>query len=349
MPHTIYTLRDFDYDLPDELIAQAPAPQRDGARLLVIDRKTGSMTHSSFAHIADFFHPGDCLVINNTKVIPARLIGKKRTGAAIELLLLKQTGERRWEALLKPAKRVPVGGEIVLDGAELTARVCEIRGEGRRLVEFSRDVYPFLDKIGIMPLPPYIKRPQAGVPSAQDRERYQTVYAARPGAVAAPTAGLHFTDTLLKKIAARGVETAQVTLHVGYGTFKPVETDDIVSHKIHAEEFDIPEECAQTVNETKRSGAAVFVVGTTTARALESAAGERGIVQPQKGETEIFIYPPYRFKIADRLITNFHLPQSTLLMMVAAFAGRDLIMRAYEEAIREKYRFYSYGDAMLIL
>jgi len=346
-PHT-YTLRDFDYDLPSSLIAQEPPTARDASRLLVVDRKTERITHSVFAQVSEYVRPGDCLVVNNTKVIRARLIGKKKTGAVIELLLLRQTGAREWEALLKPAKRVPAGSEIDFAGGMLTARVVAARDEGKRLVEFNRDVHAFLDEFGIMPLPPYIQR-QRGASSALDRERYQTVYAARPGAVAAPTAGLHFTEELLQKIAAQGARAAQVTLHVGYGTFKPVEADDIATHKMHAEAYEISAVCAAAVNDTKCSGGAVVVVGTTTARALESAADAHGLVQPQKKETDIFIYPPYRFKIADRLITNFHLPKSTLLMMVAAFAGRDLIMRAYQEAIREQYRFYSYGDAMLIL
>jgi len=348
-PQTSHTLRDFDYHLPDALIAQEPASERDRSRLLVVERITARIIHSSFAALADYFRPGDCLVLNNTKVMPARLIGRKRTGAVIEMLLLKQAGECRWEALIRPAKRVSSETDIIFWDGKLTARVIGVHEDGKRLVEFNRDVIPVLDEIGVMPLPPYIKRIRGDAPSRNDRERYQTVYASRPGAAAAPTAGLHFTVPLLKKIEAKGVKIAQVTLHVGYGTFKPVEKEDIASHRLHAEEFEISEECARRINAAKSSGCRIFAVGTTTARSLESAAGPHGIVQPGKGETDIFIYPPYRFKTVDRLITNFHLPKSTLLMMVSAFAGRELVMSAYQEAIRERYRFYSYGDAMLIL
>ena len=336
---------DFYYDLPQELIAQDPLEDRSSSRLMVLDKKTGQVEHRIFRDIVDYLNPGDCLVVNNTKVIPARLMGvKEDTGAHIEVLLLKRKADNVWETLVKPGKKARPGARIDFGDGLLKAEVLEVVDEGNRLIRFEFDgiFEEILDKLGQMPLPPYITH------QLKDKNRYQTVYAKHEGSAAAPTAGLHFTPELLEKIQEKGIKLAHVTLHVGLGTFRPVKVDDVTQHHMHSEFYMVEEEQARLINETKAAGGRVICVGTTSCRTLESATGEDGILKAGSGWTEIFIYPGYRFKLMDALITNFHLPESTLLMLVSAFADKEKIMKAYEEAVRERYRFFSFGDAMFI-
>lgn len=336
---------DFYYDLPQELIAQDPLEDRSSSRLMVLDKKTGQVEHRIFRDIVDYLNPGDCLVVNNTKVIPARLMGvKEDTGAHIEVLLLKRKADNVWETLVKPGKKARPGARIDFGDGLLKAEVLEVVDEGNRLIRFEFDgiFEEILDKLGQMPLPPYITH------QLKDKNRYQTVYAKHEGSAAAPTAGLHFTPELLEKIQEKGIKLAHVTLHVGLGTFRPVKVDDVTQHHMHSEFYMVEEEQARLINETKAAGGRVICVGTTSCRTLESATGEDGILKAGSGWTEIFIYPGYRFKIMDALITNFHLPESTLLMLVSAFTDKEKIMKAYEEAVRERYRFFSFGDAMFI-
>ena len=338
---------DFWYDLPKELIAQDPLEDRASSRLMVLDRQTGKVEHHVFRELVDYLNPGDCLVINNTKVIPARLIGvKEDTGAAVEVLLLKRLPgrESEWETLVKPGKKCRPGARLSFGDGLLTGEVTEIGDDGNRYVRFEYDgvCEEMLDRLGQMPLPPYITH------ALQDRNRYQTVYAKYDGSAAAPTAGLHFTRELLDQIREKGVKIAQLTLHVGLGTFRPVKVDDVAQHHMHTEHCMIDEQTAALINETKRAGGRVVAVGTTSCRTLESMALEDGSVRSGEMDTSIFIYPGYRFKVMDALITNFHLPESTLVMLVSAFAGKEQIMNAYAEAVKERYRFFSFGDAMLI-
>ena len=336
---------DYYFDLPEELIAQDPLPDRDLSRLLVLDRKSGETEHRVFRDIVSYLRPGDTLVLNDTRVIPARLLGvKKDTGAAVEILLLKRRENDIWETLVRPGKKLRPGAEAVFGDGLLTARILDVVEEGNRLVQFSYEgiFEEVLDRLGEMPLPPYITH------KLQDPEMYQTVYSRYEGSAAAPTAGLHFTTELLDRIRAMGVNTAFVTLHVGLGTFRPVKVDDVTKHHMHTEWYNVPEEAASLINETKRRGGRVICVGTTSCRTVESAADENGVVEAGADNTSIFIYPGYRFKVMDALITNFHLPESTLVMLVSAFAGREHVLSAYEEAIRERYRFFSFGDAMFI-
>ena len=336
---------DFYFDLPQELIAQDPLEDRSGSRLLVLDRKTGEIQHRIFKNIIDYLRPGDCLVLNNTKVIPARLLGTKEdTGAAVEVLLLKRHTADVWESLVRPGRKMRPGAKITFGDGSLKAEVLEVVEEGNRLIRFFYDgiFEEVLDKLGEMPLPPYITH------RLQDKNRYQTVYAKYEGSAAAPTAGLHFTEELLKQIEDKGVVTAYVTLHVGLGTFRPVKADNILEHHMHSESYQVTRETADKINDARASGHRVICVGTTSCRTVESAAGENGTVTAGSGDTDIFIYPGYTFKVTDCLITNFHLPESTLMMLVSALAGRDHIMNAYAEAIRERYRFFSFGDAMFI-
>ena len=337
---------DFYYDLPKELIAQDPLEDRSSSRLLVLNRKTGAMEHRVFRDIIEYLNPGDCLVVNNTKVIPARLMGvKEDTGAGIEVLLLTRKSDNVWETLVKPGKKARPGARIVFGDGLLKAEVLDVVEEGNRLIRFEYEgiFEEILDQLGQMPLPPYITH------QLKDKNRYQTVYAEHDGSAAAPTAGLHFTPELLKEIEAKGVKLAHVTLHVGLGTFRPVKVEDVTQHHMHSEFYIVEEEQARLINETRAAGGRVICVGTTSCRTLESAAGEDGVLQAKSGWTDIFIYPGYRFKMMDALITNFHLPESTLLMLVSAFADKETIMKAYEEAVRERYRFFSFGDAMLIV
>ena len=337
---------DFYYDLPEELIAQDPLEDRSGSRLLVLDRQTGKREHKIFRDVIDYLNPGDCLVVNNTKVIPARLIGSKvGTDAKIEVLLLKRKEDNIWETLVKPGKKCKVGTKISFGEGLLTGEVVDIVEEGNRLVKFSYEgiFEEILDQLGQMPLPPYIHH------QLQDKNRYQTVYAKHDGSAAAPTAGLHFTPELLEKIRKKGVKIAHVTLHVGLGTFRPVKVEDVTEHHMHSEFYIVEEDQAKLINETKQAGGKIVAVGTTSCRTLESATGEDGILKAGSGWTDIFIYPGYQFKLIDRLITNFHLPESTLVMLVSALAGKENIMAAYEEAVKMRYRFFSFGDAMLIL
>ena len=337
---------DFYYDLPEELIAQDPLEDRSGSRLLVLDRQTGKIEHKIFRDVIDYLNPGDCLVVNNTKVIPARLIGSKvGTDAKIEVLLLKRKEDNIWETLVKPGKKCKVGTKISFGEGLLTGEVVDIVEEGNRLVKFSYEgiFEEILDQLGQMPLPPYIHH------QLQDKNRYQTVYAKHDGSAAAPTAGLHFTPELLEKIREKGVKIAHVTLHVGLGTFRPVKVEDVTEHHMHSEFYIVEEDQAKLINETKQAGGKIVAVGTTSCRTLESATGEDGILKAGSGWTDIFIYPGYQFKLIDRLITNFHLPESTLVMLVSALAGKENIMAAYEEAVKMRYRFFSFGDAMLIL
>lgn len=336
---------DFYFDLPQELIAQDPLEDRSASRLLVLNKDTGAVEHHRFQEITNYLRPGDCLVLNNTKVIPARLLGvKEDTGAAIEVLLLKRHGNDVWETLVKPGKKARPGTKIVFGEGALRAEVLEVVEEGNRLIQFSYEgiFEEVLDRLGEMPLPPYITH------KLQDKNRYQTVYAKYEGSAAAPTAGLHFTEKLLEEIRAMGVETAFVTLHVGLGTFRPVKAENLSDHHMHSEHYEITKETADIINRTKENGGRVFCVGTTSCRTVESAADENGRVQAGCGDTEIFIYPGYRFKVLDCLITNFHLPESTLVMLVSALAGRENVLAAYREAVEERYRFFSFGDAMLI-
>lgn len=339
-------LSDFDYFLPEELIAQEPSEQRDISRLMVLPLTGEKTEHRRFKDLVDYLKPGDTLVLNDTKVIPARLIGiKEGTGARIEVLLLKQLDGNRWEALVKPGKRVAVGTRITFGQGLLECRVLDSTEFGGRVVQFSFDG-PFeevLDRVGVMPLPPYIKKPLL------EQHRYQTIYARWAGSAAAPTAGLHFSPELLNQIREMGVVVAPVLLHVGLGTFRPVKVEDIRLHHMHAEYYEISEETSTAIAETRSRGGRVIAVGTTTTRCLESAAGPEGKVKPGSGWTEIFIYPGYRFKVIEGLVTNFHLPKSTLLMMISALAGRERILVAYNEAVKNEYRFFSFGDAMLII
>ncbi len=336
---------DFYFDLPEELIAQDPLADRSSSRLLVLDKKTGEVEHHIFREIVQYLEPGDCLVLNNTKVIPARLLGAKEdTHAAVEVLLLKRRENDVWETLVKPGKKCKPGTRLVFGDGLLHAEVLETVEEGNRLIRFSYEgiFEEILDRLGEMPLPPYITHKLA------DKNRYQTVYAKYEGSAAAPTAGLHFTQELLEEIGKKGVDIAYVTLHVGLGTFRPVKVDNILEHHMHSEFYQVTEEAAEKINRAKQSGHRVICVGTTSCRTVESAADENGVVQPGCDNTEIFIYPGYRFKVLDALITNFHLPESTLVMLVSALAGREHVLAAYETAIRERYRFFSFGDAMFI-
>ena len=337
---------DFYYDLPEELIAQDPLADRSASRLLHLDRETGEIQHTDFKHITRYLNPGDCLVINDTKVIPARLYGSKvGTDAGIEILLLKRKGDNVWETLVKPGKKAKPGTVISFGDGLLTGEVIDVVEEGNRLIRFHYEgiFEEILDKLGEMPLPPYITH------KLEDKNRYQTVYAKNEGSAAAPTAGLHFTEELLEEIRQMGVNIAHVTLHVGLGTFRPVKVDDVEKHHMHSEFYVVEEDQAKLINDTKKNGGRIISVGTTSCRTLESAADEDGNLQAKSGWTEIFIYPGYQFKIIDGLITNFHLPESTLLMLVSALAGKENIMKAYEEAVRERYRFFSFGDAMLVV
>ena len=337
---------EFDYELPKEFIAQDPVSDRASSRLMVLDRETGETVHRKFYEIKDYLKAGDCLVLNDTKVIPARLIGKRAdTDGKIELLLLKRHEDDTWECLAKPGRRARPGMRFVFGASDLEAEIVEVLADGNRMVKFYYDgiFEEVLDRLGEMPLPPYITH------KLEDRNRYQTVYARYEGSAAAPTAGLHFTNELLDEISHMGVNIAKVTLHVGLGTFRPMKTEVIEEHHMHSEYYNISEEAARTINETKKTGGRIICVGTTSLRTIESAADENGMLRAVNGDTDIFIYPGYTFRITDALITNFHLPKSTLLMLVSALAGSDNIMRAYEEAKEEKYRFLSFGDAMLIL
>lgn len=339
-------LSDFNYNLPEELIAQDPLEKRDNSRLMVLHRETGELEHKHFYDVIDYLNPGDCLVVNNTKVIPARLMGvKEETGASIEVLLLKRKEEKVWETLVKPGKKARVGARISFGDGLLVGEVIDVVEEGNRLIRFEYDgiFEEILDRLGQMPLPPYITH------QLQDKNRYQTVYAKYDGSAAAPTAGLHFTEELLQKIQDKGARIAKVTLHVGLGTFRPVKEENVLDHHMHSEFYIVDEEAAKIINETKANGGRVISVGTTSTRTLETVAEPDGHIPVKSGWTDIFIYPGYRFKAVDCLITNFHLPESTLIMLVSALADRETILHAYETAVEEKYRFFSFGDAMLIL
>lgn len=340
-------LHDFYYDLPQELIAQDPLSDRSSSRLMVMDRATGEIEHRVFRDIIDYLNPGDCLVINDTKVIPARLIGEREgTGAAIEVLLLKRCEDVKdvWEVLVKPGKKARIGTRILFGGGKLVAEVIDIVEEGNRLIQFTYEgiFEEILDELGQMPLPPYITH------KLEDKNRYQTVYAKHEGSAAAPTAGLHFTNELLEQIQKKGIDIARVTLHVGLGTFRPVKVENILEHHMHSEFYMVSQEAADKINKARQNGGRIICVGTTSCRTIESAAAEDGTLKACSGWTEIFIYPGYKFKILDALITNFHLPESTLLMLVSALAGRENVLAAYKTAVEEKYRFFSFGDAMFI-
>lgn len=339
-------VKDFYYELPQELIAQDPLEDRSSSRLLVLNKENGEMEHTDFKHIINYLNPEDCLVLNNTKVIPARLFGEKEgTQAKIEILLLKRKENDVWETLVKPGKKAKPGTKIIFGQGLLVGEVLEIVEDGNRLIQFSYEgiFEEILDKLGQMPLPPYITH------QLKDKNRYQTVYAKHEGSAAAPTAGLHFTPELLEQIRAKGIRIAEVTLHVGLGTFRPVKVENVQEHHMHSEFYQISQEAADIINETKKKGGRVICVGTTSCRTIESAAAEDGTLKECSGWTDIFIYPGYRFKVLDALITNFHLPESTLVMLVSALAGREHIMNAYETAVKEQYRFFSFGDAMIIL
>ena len=336
---------DFYFDLPQELIAQTPIERRDASRLLVLDKETGAWEHRHFFDLPEYLHPGDCLILNDSRVLPARLLGQRLPGGgACEVLLLIDRGDKTWECLVRPGKKMRKGAKLSFGDGQLTAEVTEELPGGNRLVRFDYEgiFLEVLDRLGKMPLPPYIKE------ELQDRERYQTVYSTVVGSAAAPTAGLHFTKELLEKVQAMGVGIGYVTLHVGLGTFRPVKEDEITEHEMHSEYCVIPQETADLINRTRANGGRVICVGTTSCRTVESWAGEDGAMQASAGWTNIFIYPGYRFKVTDALITNFHLPESTLIMLVSALAGREHILAAYEEAVRERYRFFSFGDAMFI-
>ena len=335
---------DFWYDLPEELIAQTPLERRDGSRLMVLNRETGEIQHKHFYDIVDYLNPGDCLVMNDSRVLPARLMGHRPTGGVVEVLLLRDLGNKCWECLCKPGRKMQVGNEVIFGDGELTAVVREVQEDGNRVVEFKYEgiFLEVLERLGKMPLPPYIKE------ELQDQERYQTVYSKVLGSAAAPTAGLHFTPELLEQIKAKGVNIGYVTLHVGLGTFRPVKEDEITDHEMHSEYCVISQETADLINRTKANGGRCICVGTTSCRTLESWAAEDGHMEAKAGWTNIYIYPGYRFKVMDGLVTNFHLPESTLIMLVSAFAGREHVLAAYEEAVREKYRFFSFGDAMFL-
>ena len=337
---------DFYYDLPEELIAQDPLEDRTASRLLVLDRKTGAVKHKIFSDVIDYLNEGDCLVINNTRVIPARLIGEKEgTGGKVEVLLLKRRANDVWETLVKPGKKLKPGAKITFGDGRLRAEVLEVVEEGNRLVKFYYEgiFEEILDSLGEMPRPPYITH------KLEDKEMYQTVYAKYDGSAAAPTAGLHFTKELLSKIEEKGIKIASITLHVGLGTFRPVKVDDVNNHHMHTEWYEVNAEAAEIINETKRNGGRVICVGTTSCRTIESVADENGYMKAKTGETDIFIYPGYKFKVMDGLITNFHLPESTLVMLVSAFAGKENVLSAYETAVKERYRFFSFGDAMILI
>ncbi len=336
---------DFAFDLPEDLIAQDPLEDRSSSRLMLLDKNTGEISHRIFHDITNYLNPGDCLVINDTKVIPARLLGQKEgTGAHIEILLLKRKEDNVWETLVKPGKKCRPGARVSFGNGELKAEILEVLPDGNRHVKFYYDgiFEEVLDRLGQMPLPPYITH------QLKDKNRYQTVYARYEGSAAAPTAGLHFTQDLLKQIEDMGVHIARVTLHVGLGTFRPVKVDNVLDHHMHSEAYQVTEEAADLINRTKEAGGRIISVGTTSTRTLESAASDDGRVHAGSGDTDIFIYPGYKFKVIDGLITNFHLPESTLLMLVSALAGRDHVLHAYQEAVRERYRFFSFGDAMFI-
>ena len=335
---------DFYFDLPSELIAQTPLEKRDSSRLMCLDRATGAVAHRVFSDLEELLRPGDCLVMNDSRVLPARLLGTRETGGAVEVLLLRDLGGGEWECLTRPGRKTRPGTRLSFGGGELTAEVVSTADGGNRVVKFEYEgiFLEVLERLGKMPLPPYIKE------ELQDSERYQTVYSRELGSAAAPTAGLHFTKELLSKIAARGVRECFITLHVGLGTFRPVKEDEIEDHDMHSEFCVIPGETARVISETKRAGGRVVCVGTTSCRTLESFANEDGTVDAKSGWTDIFIYPGYKFKCMDALITNFHLPESTLVMLVSAFAGREQVLAAYAEAVRERYRFFSFGDAMFI-
>jgi S-adenosylmethionine:tRNA ribosyltransferase-isomerase len=339
-------LKEFYYDLPEELIAQDPIENREESRLLVLNKDHKAINHKSFKDIVEILDDGDCLVLNDTRVIPARLFGiKEKTGGRMEFVLLKNIGQDLWETLVRPGRRAKIGARFVFGDNDLVAEVIEEVEDGNRIIRFEYDgvFETILDRIGIMPLPPYIKK------ELKDKERYQTVYAKNNGSAAAPTAGLHFTNELLEKLKAKGVKLAYVTLHVGLGTFRPVKVSTIEEHTMHAEFYDISRETCDIINQAKEQGKRLIAVGTTACRVLETVSNSNGIVNPTNGWTDIFIYPGYEFKIIDGLITNFHLPESTLLMLISALAGREVIMKAYSEAIKESYRFFSFGDAMLII
>lgn len=338
---------DFYYDLPQELIAQTPMEPRDMSRLMVIDKNTGEVEHKIFKDLIDYLRPGDCLILNDTRVIPARIYGvKKETGAVVEFLLLKQSENNVWECLCKPGKRAKIGTEFVFGDGIVECEVVDITDDGNRKVQFkcdSKEIYNILDKIGKMPLPPYITE------ELQNGELYQTVYSKELGSAAAPTAGLHFTEEMLKKIEEKGIKLGYVTLHVGLGTFRPVKVDDVTKHKMHSEHYHISKETADLINDTKKNGGRVIAVGTTSTRTLESVATKNGCICEDEDDTSIFIYPGYEFKCIDGLVTNFHLPESTLIMLISAFAGYDNVMNAYKIAVEEKYRFFSFGDACLFI
>ena len=337
--------KDFYYDLPEELIAQKPLENRTESRLMVLGKKTGEITHKHFYDVIDYLNEGDCLVMNNTRVIPARLYGQKEgTGGKIEFLLLKRIDINTWEVILKPGRKAKVGSRFEFGGGLLKAEILEVIEDGNRIVRFEYEGIweELLDKLGEMPLPPYIHE------KLTDRERYQTVYSKIEGSAAAPTAGLHFTNELMGKIREKGIKIAFVTLHVGLGTFRPVSVENVENHKMHSEYYEVSAETAKIVNETRKNGGRIIAVGTTSVRTLESVADENGEIRECGGNTEIFIYPGYKFKAVDALITNFHLPESTLLMLISAFSDKEKIFNAYDEAIKEKYRFFSFGDAMII-
>ncbi len=335
---------DFYYDLPEELIAQTPLEKRDASRLMTLDRVTGDVEHRHFYDIIDYLNPGDCLVMNDSRVLPARLLGHRPTGGAVEVLLLRDMGNKCWECLCKPGKKMQPGSEVIFGNGELTATVKEVQEDGNRVVEFHYEgiFLEVLERLGKMPLPPYIKE------ELQDQERYQTVYSRELGSAAAPTAGLHMTQELLEKIRAKGVKTAFVTLHVGLGTFRPVKAEDVLEHHMHSELCMMNEQTAKLLNETKAAGGRIVCVGTTSCRTLESLVNDDGSFEAKSRWTDIFIYPGYQFKAMDALITNFHLPESTLVMLVSAFAGREHVLNAYKIAVENRYRFFSFGDAMYI-
>ena len=337
---------DFFYELPEELIAQDPLEDRAASRLLVLDRKTDKLEHKIFGDVINYLNLGDCLVINNTRVIPARLIGEKEgTGGKVEILLLKRRENDIWESLVKPGKKLRPGARVIFGDGRLKAEILEIAEEGNRLVKFYYEgiFEEILDSLGEMPLPPYITH------KLEDKEMYQTVYAKFDGSAAAPTAGLHFTNELLEKIRQKGIRIASITLHVGLGTFRPVKVEDVNNHHMHTEWYEVNNEAADIINETKKNGGRVICVGTTSCRTIESVADENGLMSAKTGETDIFIYPGYKFKVMDGLITNFHLPESTLVMLVSAFAGKGRVLSAYETAVKERYRFFSFGDAMILI
>lgn len=335
---------DFWYDLPEELIAQTPLERRDSSRLMVLNRQTGEISHRHFYDIPDYLRPGDCLVMNDSRVLPARLLGHRPTGGAVEVLLLRDLGEKKWECLCKPGRKMQVGQEVIFGNGELTATVTQVQEDGNRVVEFHYQgiFLEVLERLGKMPLPPYIKA------ELQDQERYQTVYSREVGSAAAPTAGLHFTKELLEKIREKGINEAFVTLHVGLGTFRPVKAEEITEHHMHSELCMMNAETADMLNATRRNGGRIICVGTTSCRTLESLVNADGSFEAKTKWTDIFIYPGYAFKAMDGLITNFHLPESTLVMLVSAFAGREHVLNAYAEAVKERYRFFSFGDAMFI-